>query len=124
MTKHAQWQTITRPAEKHAITFPLTLHRPGRDGTRDFPGEGFAVAIGGEIRAYRNECPHTGSPLDWLPGRFFSEDGRTLVCATHGARFDPMTGACLSGPCPRGLYALEVRDLGDDVSVPCDDSAH
>jgi nitrite reductase/ring-hydroxylating ferredoxin subunit len=124
MTTHAAWQTIARPTERHAITFPLRLRRPGHGGGQAFPGEGFAVMIDGKVRAYRNACPHTGSPLDWLPGRFFSADGHELVCATHGARFDPLTGACLSGPCPRGLYALEARDLGDAVSVPCDDLAH
>jgi nitrite reductase/ring-hydroxylating ferredoxin subunit len=124
MTTPADWQTIARPTELHATTFPLTLRRQGRDGAHAYPGEGFAIMLGGEIRAYHNACPHTGSPLDWLPGRFFSDDGRALVCATHGARFDPLTGACLSGPCPRGLYPLAVRDLGDAVSVPCDDVAH
>jgi nitrite reductase/ring-hydroxylating ferredoxin subunit len=124
MTTRADWQTITRPSELHAITFPLTLRRPGHDDGQTFPGEGFAILIDGHVRAYQNFCPHTGSPLDWLPGRFFSDDGRTLVCATHGARFDPLTGACLSGPCPRGLYPLAVHDLGDTVSVPSDDIAH
>jgi len=124
MTTRPDWQTIARPTEQHATTFPLRLHRPGQDGSQAFPGEGFAVLVEGHIRAYHNRCPHTGSPLDWLPGRFFSDDGRALVCATHGAHFDPLTGACLSGPCPRGLYVLEVRDLGDIVSVPCDDLTH
>jgi len=46
-----------------------------------------------------NRCPHQGTPLDLLPGRVFSADGRHLVCATHGALFDPASGLCLKGPC-------------------------
>lgn len=68
---------------------------------------------GAEIRVYENSCPHVGAPLDWLPDRFMTKDGERLMCATHGATFDPRDGACLSGPC-RGdrLRAVkaELRD--------------
>lgn len=53
----------------------------------------------GRVRAFRNACPHVGTPLDWMPGRVFSHDGQHLICATHGALFDPADGACLFGPC-------------------------
>ena len=36
---------------------------------------------------YVNSCPHLGSPLDWVPNRFLSADGRHVLCATHGALF-------------------------------------
>ena len=49
--------------------------------------------------AYVNACPHVGSELDWLPGQFFDMDRRYLLCATHGAAFEPDTGLCVSGPC-------------------------
>jgi nitrite reductase/ring-hydroxylating ferredoxin subunit len=73
----------------------------------------FAIRLADCARIYVNACPHLGVPLDWLPGRFLSEDGTVLVCATHGAMFRPEDGLCLSGPC-RGdsLTAVpcEVRD--------------
>ena len=50
-----------------------------------------------------------------MPGEFFSDDGQTLMCATHGAEYAPDTGACLGGPCfGVGLEPLEI-ELRDDL---------
>lgn len=57
--------------------------------------------------AYHNECPHQGRNLDYAPGRFLVRDGR-LVCAHHGATFAVDSGACLGGPCSRGLFGIAV----------------
>ena len=40
-----------------------------------------------------------GTPLDWVPDRFLSSDGRFIICATHGAEFTITDGTCISGPC-------------------------
>jgi nitrite reductase/ring-hydroxylating ferredoxin subunit len=64
--------------------------------------EGFVVRYQGVVRAYRNWCPHRGLELDWQPGQFFDEHRRVLMCAVHGAHYDPAGGHCLGGPC-RGL---------------------
>ena len=64
----------------------------------DLPGL-FAVHGPDGPVVYVNACPHLGVPLDWLPGRFLSADGRLIVCATHGAEFRIDTGQCLRGPC-------------------------
>ena len=91
-------------------------------------GERFAIAPGGEAqdafavrwcgtaRAYVNRCPHMGTELDWQPGEFFEESGLYLVCATHGALFDPATGLCVAGPC-RGasLERVSIREEGGEV---------
>ena len=58
-----------------------------------------AVVVHGKLHVYLNSCPHRGTELDWNPGAFLAPDGVHLQCATHGARFDPATGLCLSGPC-------------------------
>jgi nitrite reductase/ring-hydroxylating ferredoxin subunit len=58
-----------------------------------------AVVMCDDLHLYVNACPHRGTELDWNPGVFLSPDGRHLQCATHGARFDPATGLCLTGPC-------------------------
>ncbi len=60
---------------------------------------GFAIRYRGQIRVYRNTCPHAGSQLDWTEGDFFDQSGRYLVCATHGALFEPLSGKCVRGPC-------------------------
>jgi nitrite reductase/ring-hydroxylating ferredoxin subunit len=82
--------------------------------------EGFVVNHGSGFRAYVNRCPHVGTPLDLWPNEFFTDDGRSLVCATHGAIFDPATGRCPAGPCAGdSLRALPLRAEGDVLVVSC-----
>jgi nitrite reductase/ring-hydroxylating ferredoxin subunit len=73
--------------------------------------QAFAVRHGGAVRAFVNRCPHMGTELDWQPGEFFDLAGLYLVCATHGALFQPATGFCVAGPC-RGasLERLPTRE--------------
>jgi nitrite reductase/ring-hydroxylating ferredoxin subunit len=60
--------------------------------------------------AYLNRCAHKLVELDWQEGEFFDAEHRYLVCATHGAMYDPASGVCVDGPC-RGavLTAVPVR---------------
>ncbi|WP_238701132.1 Rieske (2Fe-2S) protein [Mariprofundus erugo] len=115
-----------RPGEGQATLFTLKSSVQLSDGRLiELDAQGFLVCFQGQLKAWRNECPHAGSPLDWIPGRFFSESGEQLVCHTHHALFDPLSGDCLSGPCPRGLYALPFRDAGDGhVEVPVQADLH
>jgi nitrite reductase/ring-hydroxylating ferredoxin subunit len=46
--------------------------------------------------------------MDWQPDRFFDDTGRWLLCATHGAVYEPDTGACRGGPCRGGLVKIEL----------------
>jgi nitrite reductase/ring-hydroxylating ferredoxin subunit len=79
---------------------------------------GFVVNHRGAYHAYVNRCPHAGTPLDWWPNEFFTEDGEHLICATHGAVFAPATGVCVEGPCPGARLApLHVAREGADVVV-------
>jgi nitrite reductase/ring-hydroxylating ferredoxin subunit len=74
------------------------------------------VRRGDAIFAYENRCPHRGTSLDWLPGRFMSADGELLQCATHGALFRVEDGLCVSGPCVREhLTALRVERVDGKV---------
>lgn len=68
-----------------------------RDAGRETPV--FVVRFAGEVRAYRNSCPHTGISLNWLPDQFFDAECRLLQCSMHGALFQPLTGECVHGPC-------------------------
>jgi nitrite reductase/ring-hydroxylating ferredoxin subunit len=82
---------------------------------------GFAIRFRGEVRAYVNRCPHMGTELDWQPGEFFGgmpDCGLYLVCSTHGALFEPLTGKCVAGPC-RGasLEPLQVREREGRITV-------
>lgn len=53
----------------------------------------------GRLFAYRNQCPHLGIPLNWMPERFLDPDSCFLHCANHGALFTPESGDCIAGPC-------------------------
>jgi len=89
----------------------------GGTGVRFALGEGeraptgFAIRYAGCAHAFVNRCPHMGTELDWQPGEFFEMSGVYLVCATHGALFQPATGFCVAGPC-RGasLERLPTRE--------------
>ena len=70
----------------------------------------FVVREGGRVYGYENSCPHQGTPLDWTPDTFISEDSGLILCATHGAQFQIADGVCVSGPCMGDrLTAVAVR---------------
>jgi nitrite reductase/ring-hydroxylating ferredoxin subunit len=81
------------------------VHRPG--GT--LPA--FAIRFRGAVYAYINECRHQATELDWNPGDFFDPERLYLVCATHGACYDPASGVCVAGPCAGArLAAVAIRE--------------
>jgi nitrite reductase/ring-hydroxylating ferredoxin subunit len=61
--------------------------------------EAFVVRHQGRAVGYLNRCAHTGLELDWVPGRFLDSERRWLICAAHGALYEPATGRCAAGPC-------------------------
>lgn len=76
------------------------------------PLRAFALRVDGRVHAYLNRCAHVPTELDWVPGQFLDRDGRFVVCATHGAEYEPTTGRCVGGPCGRGrLTAVDVREI-------------
>ncbi len=90
--------------EKIRICALERLADPGSYGFSFARGDrlihGFVVRRGNEYFAYRNSCPHTGSPLDWVDHMFLDRDGALIQCAVHDARFLIDTGECVFGPCP------------------------
>lgn len=78
---------------------------------------GFVVRFGGVVVGYLNRCSHVAMELDWLPGLFFEDEGRYLMCATHGAIYEPSNGACVGGPClgRGGLMRLQVVERDGKV---------
>lgn len=85
----------------------------------------FVVRYGGRAYAYLNRCAHVAMELDWQQGMFFDFDADHLVCATHGALYDPASGACLGGACSGrgGLRALDVVERDGRVCWQPDDYA-
>lgn len=85
-------------------------------GSRGFELQGvegvafFVVRKEGGVHAYRNRCPHTGAPLEWLPNEFLDLDKAFIECAMHGALFRADNGLCLRGPCAgQSLLSLPLQ---------------
>jgi nitrite reductase/ring-hydroxylating ferredoxin subunit len=84
----------------------------------------FVVRMKGTVYAYTNSCPHTGSPLDWLPDQFLSLDRQHIQCATHAALFRIEDGFCISGPCSgQSLTSLAVTVRHGEVYL-CEEGLH
>lgn len=70
----------------------------------------FIVRRAAAVYGYCNRCPHTGSPLDWLPDQFLNLDRDLIQCATHAAQFRIEDGYCVTGPCAgQSLEPFEVE---------------
>lgn len=65
----------------------------------------FVIRFDGKVHAFLNRCAHLPMELDWLAGKFFDNEGGHLVCSTHGATYDPVSGRCVGGPCRGGGLA-------------------
>jgi nitrite reductase/ring-hydroxylating ferredoxin subunit len=107
---------------ERVVVCPSAALVDGGDGVRfevrrgDGPHTAFAIRYEGRVHAYLNRCAHLGVELDWQPGRFFDADGMVLICSTHGALYDPETGACLGGPCRgAGLVPVAVDEVDGEV---------
>lgn len=77
---------------------------------------GFVVRYNGRPHGYQNSCAHVPVELDWQQGEFFDLTGHYLICATHGAHYDPGTGYCVMGPCKgKSLQRLEVKECDGNI---------
>lgn len=93
-------------------------------GSGDWPFRGILVRWQNELHAYANACAHLGHPLNLSPDSFFTPDGHYLICASHGALFDPSSGNCIGGPCVGGqLERLPCRVENGAILVTAPDSA-
>lgn len=80
------------------------------------PVRGFVLRFDGQVVGYLNRCAHVPAEMDWQPGEFLDGDRREIVCAIHGATYDPRTGRCTGGPAGRGrLKPLRVAESGGKV---------
>ena len=97
-------------------------------------GRGFRLGAGPDLRmvlvvrrdgtlhAYENACPHMGTPLNFLPDRFFDRSGEHLLCGTHGALFRVADGFCVAGPCAGKSLRRVAIHIADDDIVLADDA--
>lgn len=76
----------------------------------------FALRYRHQLLGYLNRCAHVPVEMDWQPGKFWDMDRRHLICAVHGAMYDPPTGRCVSGPCiGKRLQAIRLEERDGQV---------
>jgi nitrite reductase/ring-hydroxylating ferredoxin subunit len=110
-TKTTARQLVATVGElNHGASKKFRIHRG------DFESEALLINYQGDLFAYVNRCPHVGISLDWVDNQFFTVDRRYLMCANHGAVFEPVTGECIWGPCAGGaLQKLGIEVEGEKV---------
>jgi nitrite reductase/ring-hydroxylating ferredoxin subunit len=91
--------------KKQSVKFKFRREGISRDG--------FAALFQGQVIVYENICRHLPLTIDYGDNRFFTGDGNEIICQTHGAIYDPLTGLCTRGPCEgASLFKIpfEVRE--------------
>jgi nitrite reductase/ring-hydroxylating ferredoxin subunit len=68
--------------------------------------------VEGTFYAIDDTCPHRGAPLS--EGECV---GTEVICPWHGAAFDLTSGAHLSPPASKGVAAIPVRVVGEELQV-------
>ena len=92
--KRRKGKVVARTGElSHGITKKFYLK------CRGSTIEALLVNYEGDVYAYVNRCRHISLSMDWVDNQFFTEDKRYLICANHGATYEPATGECIWGPC-------------------------
>ncbi len=85
---------------------------------------GFVIRYQGKVYAYVNQCAHVPVELDWQQGEFFTATKDYLICATHGAHYEPNTGECVMGPCKgKQLKPMQVEEKGRKITVDLQSAA-
>lgn len=95
---------------------------PGAKGFSFWTGEvmfrGFVVRKGGELKGWRDRCPHIGTPLTLGDDRYLTRSGDLILCSTHGAVFRLADGLCMGGPCAgQSLTPWAVDVVDGEVRV-------
>lgn len=65
----------------------------------------------GGVKAFSAICTHLGCVVEWNQSKQF------IVCPCHDGRFNPTTGAVISGPPPSPLPSLKVAVENDQIFV-------
>jgi nitrite reductase/ring-hydroxylating ferredoxin subunit len=85
----------------------------------------FAVRVPGsntdaKFAAFLNVCAHRNQPV--VDSRFPFDEEQFVECRAHGARYEPLTGLCVEGPCVGAqLVQVTVEQIGDELYAVDDD---
>ena len=106
-----------------SLATPLCLERdvPDVDARGfDIPGTRRKKVIvlrhEGRLIGWLDSCPHYagGTPMGWRANAYLNADKSKIVCASHGAIFNKVTGVCELGPClGKSLTPVPLRIEAD-----------
>ncbi len=61
---------------------------------------------------------HLSVELDWQDNEFLDDEGKFIICATHGATYNPEDGYCVSGPCQgQKLKKIAFEERPDKIII-------
>ncbi|MDH3209406.1 MAG: Rieske 2Fe-2S domain-containing protein [Burkholderiaceae bacterium] len=109
------------PAERLPLCASTDLAEKGRAHVFNVlhyrqPARAFALRHEGRVVAYLNRCVHVPVEMDWQAGEFLDSGKAFIMCANHGATYEPWTGRCVRGPCGRGgLTTLRVEEQDGQI---------
>lgn len=107
------WIAIARVEDlrnKQSVKFKFRREGISRDG--------FAAIFEGQVIVYENLCRHLPISIDYGDNRFFTGDGKEIICQTHGAIYEPLSGLCVRGPCEgASLFKVPFEERGGKVWV-------
>lgn len=91
------------------------------NGERIYPA--FVIRVDGNALGYLNVCAHQGLRLNADKNMVFNRDQTLLQCMSHGAAYDPITGAGVRGPCI-GMGLIRVNVFERDGGIFVDDATY
>ncbi|WBU63724.1 Rieske (2Fe-2S) protein [Paracoccus aerodenitrificans] len=90
------------------------------EGVKALDLNGFPLLVVNDeagLRGFVNLCPHQFLPLDYKGDQLLSADGARLICTSHQAQFDALTGEPCGGPAACGLDPVPLRQEHGRVVV-------
>jgi nitrite reductase/ring-hydroxylating ferredoxin subunit len=84
--------------------------------------DGFVALFEGKVVVYENICRHLPITIDYGDNRFFTGDGKNIICQTHGAVYEPLTGLCFQGPCEgSSLFKVPFENRDGAIFIESED---
>lgn len=103
----------TVPEDGTPLNVPVVIQAP-KDAWTALPpttvGAIYIRRVQGKLKAYSTICPHLGCGIDYV------SDKKKFSCPCHESFFE-LDGKVASGPSPRGMDELELREVEGRIEV-------